>query len=69
MLVNTKATIAAFRGGGGGGGTQTYSNATDYTISDNATVDSPVTVSGRSGNAPEQRVGDGRTSCTPTRAT
>jgi serine protease len=35
-----------------GGGTQTYSNATDYTISDNATVDSPITVSGRSGNAP-----------------
>ena len=37
---------------GGGGGTQTYSNTTDYTISDNATVDSPITVSGRSGNAP-----------------
>jgi PKD repeat protein len=37
---------------GGGGGTQTYSSATDVTISDNATVDSPITVSGRSGNAP-----------------
>ncbi|BDU15710.1 S8 family serine peptidase [Lysobacter auxotrophicus] len=37
---------------GGGGGTQTYTNGTDYTISDNATVDSPITVSGRSGNAP-----------------
>ncbi|MFC5578960.1 M4 family metallopeptidase [Lysobacter niabensis] len=37
---------------GGGGGGQTYSNTTDYTISDNATVDSPITVSGRSGNAP-----------------
>ncbi len=37
---------------GGGGGTQTYSNTSDYTISDNATVDSPITVSGRSGNAP-----------------
>ena len=36
---------------GGGGGTQTYSNTADYTISDNATVDSPITVSGRSGNA------------------
>ncbi|HEY0660168.1 MAG TPA: proprotein convertase P-domain-containing protein, partial [Lysobacter sp.] len=36
----------------GGGGTQTYSNTADYTISDNATVDSPITVSGRSGNAP-----------------
>lgn len=39
-------------GGGGGGSTQTYSNTTDYTISDNKTVDSPITVSGRSGNAP-----------------
>jgi serine protease len=41
-------------GGGGGGGTtpQTYSNTADYTISDNATVDSPITVSGRSGNGP-----------------
>jgi vibriolysin len=37
---------------GGGGGTQTYSNTSDYTISDNTTVDSPITVSGRSGNAP-----------------
>ena len=36
----------------GGGGTQTYSNTTDVTISDNATVESPITVSGRSGNAP-----------------
>ncbi|HSX63051.1 MAG TPA: M14 family zinc carboxypeptidase, partial [Tahibacter sp.] len=35
-----------------GGGTQTYSNTTDYTINDNATVDSPITVSGRTGNAP-----------------
>lgn len=37
---------------GGGGGTQTYSNTTDYAINDNATVDSPITVSGRTGNAP-----------------
>jgi serine protease len=37
---------------GGGGGTQTYSNGTDFTISDNVTVDSPITVSGRTGNAP-----------------
>jgi Zn-dependent metalloprotease len=36
---------------GGGGGTQTYSNTTDYTINDNATVDSPITVSGRTGFA------------------
>ena len=32
--------------------TQTYSNATDYPIKDNATVDSPIAVAGRSGNAP-----------------
>ncbi len=37
---------------GGGGGTQTYTNTADVTISDNATVESPITVSGRSGNAP-----------------
>ncbi|MFC5570427.1 M20/M25/M40 family metallo-hydrolase [Lysobacter yangpyeongensis] len=29
-----------------------YGNTTDYAINDNATVESPVTVSGRSGNAP-----------------
>ena len=37
---------------GGGGSTQTYSNTADYAIGDNTTVDSPITVSGRSGNAP-----------------
>jgi hypothetical protein len=37
---------------GGGGGTQTYSNGTDFAIGDNTTVDSPITVSGRTGNAP-----------------
>jgi PKD repeat protein len=37
---------------GGGGGTQTYSNDSDYAINDNATVESPIAVSGRSGNAP-----------------
>jgi vibriolysin len=36
----------------GGGGTQTYTNSTDYPINDNATVESPITVSGRTGNAP-----------------
>ena len=36
----------------GGGGTQTYSNTTDFAIGDNTTVDSPITVSGRTGNAP-----------------
>ncbi|MGO1002714.1 S8 family serine peptidase [Lysobacter sp. CA196] len=35
-----------------GGGVQTYSNTADYAIRDNATVESPITVSGRSGNAP-----------------
>lgn len=56
--VNLKA-YAAFSGvslvgdySTGGGGAQTYSNTADYTINDNATVDSPITVSGRSGNAP-----------------
>jgi serine protease len=34
------------------GGGQTYTNGTDYPINDNATVESPITVSGRSGNAP-----------------
>ncbi|MFD0726514.1 S8 family peptidase [Lysobacter brunescens] len=36
--------------GSGGGGVQTYSNGTDYTINDNATVSSPIAVSGRTGN-------------------
>jgi serine protease len=31
---------------------QTYTNTADYAINDNATVDSPITVSGRTGNAP-----------------
>ncbi len=38
--------------GGGGGGTQTYTNGTDFAINDNATVSSPITVTGRTGNAP-----------------
>ncbi len=38
--------------GGGGGGTQTYTNGTDVAISDNTTVESPIVVSGRTGNAP-----------------
>ncbi|WP_308427823.1 proprotein convertase P-domain-containing protein [Cognatilysobacter bugurensis] len=37
---------------GSGGAAQTYSNGTDYAIRDNATVESAVSVSGRSGNAP-----------------
>jgi serine protease len=34
-----------------GGGTQTYSNTSNYTISDNSTVESPITVTNRSGAA------------------
>ena len=34
------------------GGTQTYSNNSALAIGDNTTINSPVTVSGRSGNAP-----------------
>ena len=39
-------------GGPGPGPGTTYTNGTDYTINDNSTVDSPITVSGRTGNAP-----------------
>ena len=34
------------------GGASFFENTADYTINDNSTVDSPITVSGRSGNAP-----------------
>jgi serine protease len=37
---------------GGGGGTSFFENTADFTINDNATVDSPLVVSGRTGNAP-----------------
>jgi len=36
---------------GGGGGTQTYSNTTPQAIADNSTINSTITVSGRTGNA------------------
>ncbi|MGO1069063.1 M4 family metallopeptidase [Lysobacter sp. CA199] len=39
-------------GPGPGPGTQTYSNGNDVAIGDNTTVDSPIAVSGRTGNAP-----------------
>lgn len=41
-------------GGSGGGSAQTYSNTADYSIPDNSStgISSPITVSGRSGNAP-----------------
>jgi serine protease len=45
-LVNAAATITAVMGGG-----SLFTNANNYTISDNATVDSPLVVTG-SGNAP-----------------
>jgi len=37
---------------GGGGGAQTYTNANNFNIADNATVNSTIAVSGRTGNAP-----------------
>ncbi|MGH8050768.1 MAG: S8 family serine peptidase, partial [Arenimonas sp.] len=50
-IVNAKALVDAAGGTTPPPGT-TYSNTADYTISDNVTVDSPITVSGRTGNAP-----------------
>ncbi|WP_229792458.1 M4 family metallopeptidase [Cognatilysobacter bugurensis] len=41
-------TVPAGCGGSGGGG-QTYTNGADYAIRDNSTVESPISVSGRSG--------------------
>ncbi|MGQ0800610.1 MAG: S8 family serine peptidase [Pseudomarimonas sp.] len=37
---------------GGGGGVQTYTNPNNFNITDNSTVNSTITVSGRTGNAP-----------------
>ncbi len=37
---------------GTGGGASFFENTTDYAINDNATIESPIAVSGRSGNAP-----------------
>jgi hypothetical protein len=45
-------TAQNFTGTSTGGGPQTYTNGTDFTINDNSTVSSPITVSGRTGNAP-----------------
>ena len=47
-IINAKALVDA---AGGVSGT-TYTNTADYAISDNVTTDSPITVSGRTGNAP-----------------
>jgi len=43
-LTNTKTTAVSV------GGAQTYTNGTDVNIPDNSTVNSPIVVSGRSGN-------------------
>ena len=54
-IINARALVDAAGGGTTPpptGGTTTYSNTADYQIRDNATVDSPITVSGRTGNAP-----------------
>ncbi|MCE7032209.1 S8 family serine peptidase [Lysobacter sp. GX 14042] len=61
-IVDANAAVAAVAGGGNpggpgqpgdpGGGTQTYSNGGDYAIPSPGTVDSPISISGRSGNAP-----------------
>jgi serine protease len=50
-IANADGAVVAAQGGGGGN-TQTYTNGTDVTISDNTTVNSPIAVSGRTGNAP-----------------
>lgn len=56
VLVKAYATFSGLSLTGsystGGGGSQTYTNAADYPIRDNTTVESPITISGRSGNAP-----------------
>ncbi len=50
-LVDALKTLQAVTGTGGGGGAS-FTNTTDFTIADNATVESPITVSGVTGNAP-----------------
>ncbi len=51
-FANVTLTGSFTANSGGGGSTQTYSNTADVAITDNATVSSPITVTGRSGNAP-----------------
>ncbi len=51
-IVNAKAAVDAAGGTTPPPAGQTYSNGTDYAINDNATVNSPIAVSGRTGNAP-----------------
>ncbi|MDQ3206408.1 MAG: S8 family serine peptidase [Pseudomonadota bacterium] len=47
-IVNARAAVDAV----GGSAATTYSNGNDYAIKDNATVESPIPVSGRTGAAP-----------------
>ncbi len=55
-IIDAKRAVDAAGGGGGGGGTppttQTYANEADFAIRDNTTINSPITVSGRTGAAP-----------------
>lgn len=54
-IVQARAAVDAVGGGTTPpptGGTQTYTNAADYNIRDYTTVESPIAVSGRTGNAP-----------------
>jgi len=51
-IVNAKAALDALGGGTPPTGAQTYTNGTDVAIRDNATVESSIAVSGRTGNAP-----------------
>lgn len=57
-IVDARKAVDSAGGGGGPveppptGGTQTYTNSADYNIRDLQTINSPITVSGRSGNAP-----------------
>jgi len=51
-IVDAKAAVDAAGGGTPPPGGQTYNSSGPVAIADNATVESPITVSGRSGNAP-----------------
>jgi len=55
-IIDAKRAVDAAGGGGGGGGTppttQTYANETDFAIRDNTTINSPISVTGRTGAAP-----------------
>jgi serine protease len=48
-IINARAAVDS-AGSSGGGSAQTYTNTADYQIRDSTTVNSPITVSGRTGN-------------------